>query len=33
MDWRLPIIAIGVLIATPLTIKWLVARDEKLRES
>lgn len=30
MDWRLPIIAIGVLIATPLTIKWLVSRDQHL---
>ena len=33
MDWRLPIIAITVLIATPLTIKWLVARDKSIRES
>ncbi len=33
MDWRLPIIAIGVLIATPLTVKWLVERDKKLRDS
>ena len=32
MDWRLPIIAITVLIATPLTIKWLVARDKSIRE-
>jgi hypothetical protein len=30
MDWRLPIIALGVLIATPLTIKWLVKRDQNL---
>jgi hypothetical protein len=30
MDWRLPIIAIGVLIATPLSIKWLVMRDQNL---
>jgi len=30
MDWRLPIIAIGVLIATPLTIRWLVSRDQSL---
>ena len=33
MDWRLPIIAIAVLIATPLTIKWLVARDKSTRDS
>ena len=32
MDWRLPIIAIAVLIATPLTIKWLVARDKTIRQ-
>ncbi|MDC3326303.1 hypothetical protein OAV53_01195, partial [Euryarchaeota archaeon] len=31
MDWRLPIIALGVLIATPLTINWLVKRDQNLR--
>ena len=28
MDWRLPIIAISVLIATPLSIRWLVRRDQ-----
>ena len=33
MDWRLPVIAIAILIATPLTIHWLVARDKKIRES
>tara|TARA_B000000475_G_scaffold271299_1_gene268730 strand:- start:7210 stop:8310 length:1101 start_codon:yes stop_codon:yes gene_type:complete len=32
MNWRLPIIAVAILIATPLTIKWLVARDKNLRE-
>ena len=29
MDWRLPIVALGILIATPMTIKWLVKRDQK----
>ncbi len=28
MDWRLPVIAVIVLIATPVSIKWLVARDQ-----
>ncbi len=32
MDWRLPVIAIAVLIATPLTIRYLVARDKSIRE-
>jgi hypothetical protein len=31
MDWRLPIFALGILIATPLTIHWLVKRDQNLR--
>ena len=29
MNWHLPVIAIAVLIATPATIKWLVARDQE----
>ena len=29
MDWRLPVLAIGILIATPIAIKWVVARDQK----
>lgn len=29
MDWRLPIIALSVLVATPMSIKWLVNRDQK----
>ena len=32
MDWRLPVIAIAVLIATPLTIRYLVAQDKSIRE-
>ena len=31
MDWRLPIAALGILIATPVTIIWLVKRDQKLQ--
>ena len=27
MDWRLPVLAVIVLIATPVSITWLVARD------
>ena len=29
MDGRLPIIALSVLVATPMSIKWLVNRDQK----
>jgi len=32
MDWRLPVIAIAVLIATPLTIRYLVAQDKSIGE-
>lgn len=28
MDWRLPVLAVVVLIASPVAIKWLVARDQ-----
>ena len=29
MDWRLPVLAIGILISTPIAIKWVVARDKE----
>jgi hypothetical protein len=32
MDWRLPVIAVAVLIATPVTIKFLVKRDQRISE-
>ena len=33
MDWRLPVIAITALIATPIAIRWIVARDQQLQSS
>ena len=32
VDWRLPIFAVAVLIATPIAIKWVVARDQEDNE-
>ena len=32
VDWRLPIFAVAVLIATPIAIKWVVYRDQALTE-
>ena len=28
MDWRLPVLAVAVLISTPIAIKWVVTRDK-----
>ena len=33
MDWRLPVIAITALVATPIAIRWIVARDQQLQSS
>jgi hypothetical protein len=32
MNWALPVIAICVLVATPVTIRWLVNRDRTMRD-
>ena len=32
VDWRLPVFAVAVLIATPIAIKWVVARDQEDNE-
>ena len=31
MDWRLPVLAVAVLISTPIAIKWVVTRDKAAR--
>jgi hypothetical protein len=33
MNWALPVIAICVLVATPVTIRWLVNRDRTMRDA
>lgn len=27
LDWRLPVLAVGILIATPIAVKWVISRD------